>query len=117
MDLCRLLKFFLAIVVTIGLSVAPVVTPAAAKGPSATMTDMSAMSEDMPCCPSEPKSKDCQDCPLLAICVLKAAQAGPSLAPPLTVRHAVRTYHSVLNDVFADGINRPPPDHPPRISI
>ncbi len=76
------LKFFLAIFVTIGLSVAPMVTPATANGPSATMTDMSAMSGDMPCCPSEQKSKDCQDCPLLAICMLKTAQAGPPWRHP-----------------------------------
>jgi hypothetical protein len=49
------------------------------------------------------------------MCILKTAQAGPSLTAALPVRHAIRTSHSVLDDVLADGLDRPPPDHPPRI--
>lgn len=114
MNLRRLLNLILAVLVTAGLALAPMATPAAAKEPSAAgMADMS-MSADMPCCPDEQKSKDCQDCPLVAMCVLKTAQAGPSLAPALPVRHAIRTAHSVFDDAPADGFDRPPPDHPPR---
>jgi hypothetical protein len=110
----RLLNLVLAVLVTAGLAVAPLVTPAAATHPRAAgMMDMS-MSADMPCCPDEPKSKDCQDCPLVAMCILKTAQAGPSLTAALPLRHAIRTAHSVLDDVLADGLDRPPPDHPPR---
>jgi hypothetical protein len=101
--------------VTVGLVVAPLATPAAAARPQKTgMVGMS-MSADMPCCPNEQKNKDCQDCPLVAMCILKTAQAGPSLTAALPVRHAIRTSHSVLDDVLADGLDRPPPDHPPRI--
>jgi hypothetical protein len=32
----------------------------------------------------------------------------------LPVRHAVRTTHALRDDVFADGLDRPPPDQPPR---
>jgi hypothetical protein len=118
MDFRRFLKLALAVFVTAGLVSAPLVTPAAAKGPSMVeMTDMSAMSADMPCCPDGQKSKDCQDCPLVAICVLKTAQAGPSLASALLVRHAIRTAHSVLNDAPAAGLDHPPPDQPPRILV
>ena len=77
------------------------------------MTDMS-MSADMPCCPDDQKSNDCQDCPLVAMCVLKTTQAGPSEAVALPLRHAIRTTHSVANDVVGDGLVRPPPDQPPR---
>ena len=116
MDFRRFLKLALAVLATAGLALAPLVTPAAAKGPSMVeMTDMSGMSADMPCCPDGQKSKDCQDCPLIAMCVLKTTQAGPSQADALPVRHAIRTSHSVLDDVPADGLSRPPPDHPPRI--
>jgi hypothetical protein len=102
--------------VTTGLASAPLVAPAAAKGPSMVeMTDMSAMSADMPCCPDGQKSKDCQDCPLVAMCVLKTSQAGPSMTFALPVRYAIRTAHSVLDDAPADGFDRPPPDQPPRI--
>ena len=114
MDFRRLLNLALAIFVTVGLAVAPLGGPAVAALPHADgMADMS-MSADMPCCPDEQKSKDCQDCPLVAMCVLKTAQAGPSLASAQPVRHAIRTAHSVLDDAPADGLDRPPPDHPPR---
>lgn len=114
MDFRKLLRFIVATCVAIGLSMAPMVTPAAAMARSAEMADMTAMSADMPCCPSEQKSKDCQDCPLLAICVLKTSQAGPAYASPLTIRHPVRMSHLVLDDLIVEGIDRPPPDHPPR---
>jgi hypothetical protein len=108
----RLLNLALAVFVTVGLAVAPLVTPAAAAHPRA--ADMSAMSGDMPCCPDQQKNKDCQDCPLVAMCVLKTTQAGPPSTEALPLRHAIRTTHVVRNDVPADGLDRPPPDQPPR---
>jgi hypothetical protein len=114
MDFRRFLNLALAIFVTVGLAVAPLGGPAVAALPHADgMADMS-MSADMPCCPDEQKNKNCQDCPLAAICVLKSVQAGPSETGAQPVRHAIRTAHSVLDDAPADGLDRPPPDHPPR---
>jgi hypothetical protein len=111
----RFLNLALAVCVTVGLALAPLGAPAIAALPHAGgMAEMS-MSADMPCCPDEHKSKDCQDCPLVAMCVLKTAQANPSLASALPVRHAMLAAHSVLDDALADGLDRPPPDHPPRI--
>jgi hypothetical protein len=122
MVLRRLIARFLAIFVIASLVLAPVVTPTALKALDAVgMASMSAesmsadmVSADMPCCPDEQKSKDCQDCPLLAICAMNTAQPGRSPAEALPIRHAIRTAHSVLDDVPADGLKRPPPDHPPR---
>jgi hypothetical protein len=115
MDLRRFLNLIFAVFVTIGLALSPLATPAASAYPQiAGMTDMSAMSADMPCCPDGQKSKDCQDCPLVAMCVLKTSQAGPSTTFAMPVRHAIRTAHSVLDDAPADGLDRPPPDQPPR---
>jgi hypothetical protein len=116
MDFRRFLHLVFAVLVTVGLTLAPL-TPTAATHPQAAGMDMAGMDmsmSDIPCCPDEQKSNDCQDCPLVAMCVLKNAQAGPSLASALPVRHAIRTSHSILDDVLADGLNRPPPDHPPR---
>ena len=114
MDFRRFLNLALAVCVTVGLAVAPLGAPAIAALPHAGgMADMS-MSADMPCCPDEQKSKDCQDCPLVAMCVLKTAQASPSLVSALPVRRAIRAAHSVLDDAPADGLDRPPPDQPPR---
>jgi hypothetical protein len=115
MDVRRLIGCLLAVLVIAGLVTAPLVTPVAASAPSISeMTGMSTMSADMPCCPDEQKSKNCQDCPLVAMCALKTAQAGPSLTAALPLRHAIRTAHAVQDDVLADGLDRPPPDHPPR---
>ena len=113
-NLRRLLNLAFAVFVTAGLALAPMAAPAAAaRARSGSMTDMS-MSADMPCCPDEQKSKDCQDCPLIAMCILKTAQAAPSTATALPLRHPVRTTHSFRDDVLVDGLDRPPPDHPPR---
>jgi hypothetical protein len=77
------------------------------------MADMSDMAADMPCCPDKQKSNDCRDCPLIAICMLKVLQAGPSTGAVL-MRDASRQRLHPLNDVIVDGLARPPPDHPPR---
>jgi hypothetical protein len=111
----RLLKIAFAVFVTLGLALAPLAAPAsAAQARSDGMSDMS-MSSDMPCCPDEQKSKDCQDCPLVAMCILKTVQAGPTGAAAIPLRHAVRTTHLVADEVIGDGLTRPPPDQPPRI--
>jgi hypothetical protein len=112
MLLRRLIARLLAIAVIAGLSLAPLATPAAAQ--ALAVSDMAGMSADMPCCPDEQNSKDCRDCPLIAMCVVKTVQAGPSLVAAMPVRHPIRTAHSVRNDTLADGLDRPPPDHPPR---
>ena len=111
----------LAIAIVAGLAVAPVAAPAAMQASMAAgMTDMSSMADassmaaDMPCCPDEQKSKTCTDCPLIAMCVLTTAQAAPPETSALPVRHAVRATHALRDDVFADGLNRAPPDQPPR---
>lgn len=116
MNARRLLKLLLAVLVTVGLAAAPLVTPAAA-GHSRTATMQMADTQDMPdnmaCCPDEQNSKQCQDCPLVAICMLKVLQAGPSITP-VTVRESARELLRPLDDLIVDGLTRPPPDHPPR---
>jgi hypothetical protein len=115
MNLLRPITRLLAALVIAGLAIAPLATPSAAKlVDRADMTGVEAMSDDMPCCPDQQKSKDCQDCPLVAMCVLKTTQAGPSPTQGLPVRHAIRAVHSLIDDEPAEGLDRPPPDHPPR---
>ena len=117
MDLRRLLNLTLAVFVTVGLALSPLATPAASAHPQMVgMSDMP-LSAEMPCCPDGQKSKDCEGCPLVAMCVLKTTQAGPSLTATLPPRHAIRTTHSVRDDVLAEGLDRPPPDQPPRILV
>jgi len=110
----RLIARLLAIFVIAGLAVAPMVAPAAGRTSAAAgMTEMSSMAADVPCCPDEQKSNTCTDCPVIAMCVLTTAQVAPPTSA-LPVRHAVRTTHTLGDDVFADGLDRPPPDQPPR---
>jgi hypothetical protein len=102
-----------------GLAFAPMATPAAAMASahagmdmSSMSADMSSMPADMPCCPDEKGS--CPDCPLAAICVLKVAPAAPALAGAVLMRLPTKTAHSVSDDAAISGLDRPPPDHPPR---
>ncbi|MCK1656189.1 hypothetical protein IVA90_00775 [Bradyrhizobium sp. 151] len=108
-------KWLIALSVAAGLMVAPLSVSATAESQAAAVSDnMQSMSADMPCCPDEQKSSGCQDCPLVAMCILKTAQAGPSVAAALPLRHAIRTTHLVADDLVGDGLTRPPPDQPPR---
>jgi hypothetical protein len=75
------------------------------------------MAADMPCCPSDKKSDNCPDCPVMAICALKTAQAHPSMDGALLLRSPVRTTQSALDDAPLAGLDHPPPDHPPRYLI
>jgi hypothetical protein len=113
MDIRRFLNLALATFVIVGLALAPLTVPAGAAQTHASSMDMP-MSADMPCCPDGHKSKDCQDCPLVAMCVLKNVQADLSATAVMPLRHSIRTMHSVLNDPAAAGLSRHPPDHPPR---
>ncbi|EJN12900.1 hypothetical protein PMI42_03795 [Bradyrhizobium sp. YR681] len=112
----RILRQVLAVLVTAGLMVAPLVTPAAAASLMASdmqMADTQDMSADMPCCPDQQDHKQCQDCPLLAICMLKILQAGPAVVTAILDPRRLEQLRP-LDDAIADGLIRPPPDHPPR---
>jgi hypothetical protein len=79
--------------------------------------EMEAMAEDMPCCPHEQKSKPCQDCPLLGICLAKSTQINPAATALVLDRTAIDAVLLATDDAIADGLERPPPDHPPRILV
>lgn len=115
MNVRRFLRLLLAVLVTAGLALAPLVTPAAAGHSMAPMqmADGQDMQDDMSCCPDEQNSKQCQDCPLVAICMLKVLQAGPSITPVI-VRQPAREVLRPHDDVIAAGLTRPPPEYPPR---
>ena len=117
MNLRRLIGRLLAVFVIAGLVAAPLVTPAAAKRlPVGEISDMAAMPGDMPCCPDGQKNHSCQDCPLVAMCMLTIAQAEPSPTNGIQVSFETRRLSFALVDLIADGLIGAPPDHPPRIS-
>lgn len=116
----RLLNLLIALSVAAGLVSVPIALPVHAHWSSPAMTNsdgMPAMSEDMPCCPHEQKSKDCQDCPLLGFCLIKSTQLGPTAGAFLLDRTSLHAVLPVIDDAIADGLERPPPDHPPRILV
>jgi hypothetical protein len=116
MNLRRLIRDLLAVLVIVGLVAAPLVGPAAARQlPVDEMSDMSAMSGDMPCCPDSQKNKNCPDCPLVATCMLTVAQLEPSPANVIQISFQTRRLSYALVDLIADGLVGVPPDHPPRI--
>jgi hypothetical protein len=116
MNLRRLIGRLLAVFVIAGLVAAPLVSPAAANRLSVSeMSDMAAMSGDMPCCPDGQKNKSCQDCPLVAMCMLTIVQAEPSATNGIQVSFQTRKLSFALVDLIGDGLIGAPPDHPPRI--
>jgi hypothetical protein len=115
MNLHRLIGRLLAVFVIVGLVAAPLVTPAAKRLPVGEMSDMTAMTGDMPCCPDGQKNNSCQDCPLVAICMLAIAQADPSPTSAIQVSFQTRRLSFALVDLVGDGLSGAPPDHPPRI--
>jgi len=117
MNFRRLIGCLLAVFVIAGLVAAPLVAPAAAKRlPVAVTMDMPGMAADMPCCPDKHHSNNCQDCPLVALCMLTVAQAEPSSVNGILAPRSTRTLLFVFVDVTGDGLIGVPPDHPPRIS-
>jgi hypothetical protein len=118
MILRRLIASLRAVLVIAGLAVAPLATPAAAAMTSshAEMMDAASMSGSMPCCPDE-NNAGCPDCPLAALCVSKITPAAPVLADAIPMRLSTRTAHTVSDDAPSYGLDRPPPDHPPRILV
>ncbi|MBN8975967.1 MAG: hypothetical protein J0I08_05770 [Rhizobiales bacterium] len=117
MSFRRLIGYVLAIFVIAGLVAAPLASPVAAMGPSSVaMSDMASMSGDMPCCPDTQKNKDCKDCPLLAVCMIKNLAARPAVEA-VVLRLAKHHQIAAPDDVMSDGLNRPPPDHPPRTLV
>jgi hypothetical protein len=114
----QLFRLLLAVLVTAGLMIAPLATPAMAEhsmaGKMMQMADMPDMAGDMPCCPDQQKNKGCQDCPLVAICMLSALPAKPSTDAVL-IRRPLHQRLPAFDDMIADGLVRPPPDRPPRL--
>jgi hypothetical protein len=98
----------------VSLATAPLAAPAAAQNTSAAVAmDDGAMA--MPCCPDQ--SKDCQSCPVLALCLLSVSPPVPSGAASLIARNSLRHAPAVSDDLRIDGLGANPPDHPPRILV
>ncbi|MCA6109429.1 hypothetical protein [Bradyrhizobium cenepequi] len=128
MDIRQSFKFLVALLVTASLTLAPLATPAAAEhlvssagvhmaamsdGHDIADMDMADMAAAMPCCPDKQKAPTCQDCPLVAVCMMQVLQVAPSSSMVALDLRLEQQLHP-LDDIIADGLARPPPDYPPR---
>lgn len=72
---------------------------------------------DMPCCPDQTKSKGCDDCPFLALCMLSVSLPAPAGAMSLIAREPLQSRFAARDDRLLDGLGAKPPDHPPRSHV
>ncbi|AMA58493.1 hypothetical protein BCCGELA001_20940 [Bradyrhizobium sp. CCGE-LA001] len=117
----RFAKALVMLLVAVGLVLAPLATPASAMavpGAGSSMPAMSddgqAMSDDMPCCPDETKSKSCDSCPFVALCMLSLSFSAPSAVSSTIERQPQTRALAPADDRLRDGLAAKPPDHPPR---
>ncbi len=115
MQMRRLVNFWILLLVAAGLLLAPVASAFARTMPLTSATAMQAMSghddmpdhvmsgmvsdeamsmqdmaDNMPCCPDQTKSKGCDDCPFLALCMLSVSLSAPAGAMSLIAREPSR---------------------------
>jgi hypothetical protein len=74
------------------------------------------MSADMPCCPDKSAPIDCDQCPLMAICMVKTFQE-PSTSGVIEVRPVTVRLLAPRSDPAAEGLNYLPPPRPPRFLV
>jgi hypothetical protein len=120
MRLRRFANVGIMLLVAAGLLLAPLAAPIMATPMPVAATvaadDMS-MADEMPCCPDQTKSKGCDSCPFLALCMLTVSLPNPSGAATLVERHSLRTAFATRDDQLIHGLGAKPPDHPPRTLI
>ena len=122
------IRRLLAILMIVGLALAPVSRPVMAATPSdvpmqAMADEMSPsgttdeMANDMPCCPSKaPAPVDCDKCAFMAACMTKcfAGMTATVVHPFLSASDSIVLER---NDCRPDGLGHPPPEHPPRTLV
>jgi hypothetical protein len=127
MRLKRLVNFWIVLFVGAGLLLAPLAGPVLGapamaadsqmQGHMQAMSHMQGMSDDMPCCPDQTKSKNCDGCPFVALCMLTVSLPAPSGLASLIERQPVRKALLPTDDLLVDGLGAKPPDHPPRTNV
>ncbi|MGY4571260.1 MULTISPECIES: hypothetical protein [Bradyrhizobium] len=133
MHLRRLANLWILLLIAAGLLLAPVAPAFARTMPDASAAAMQAMpddhamsgqavsgqamADDMPCCPEQGKSKGCDDCPFLALCMLSVSLPVPAGAMSLIERDPLRNRIAAHDDRLLDGLGAKPPDHPPRTNV
>lgn len=132
----RLFNLLIALTVAAGLLSAPFAAPAVAKasdtaagaemaddghamhGDAHAMAGTHAMADGMPCCPDQgAPAKDCDSCPLMALCSVSVSFPTPSGAPVPVPASMAQAAFAFPDDLLIDGLSARPPDHPPRTTV
>ncbi|XIA62603.1 hypothetical protein ACFIOY_24185 [Bradyrhizobium sp. TZ2] len=101
----------------VGLVIAPLTTRANA-GAMASMAmtsmsgDMAAMSDEMPCCPDKSAPADCDQCPLMALCV--STLQAPLPASVVALQPVILRMLLPGSDPEVESVGHSPPPKPPR---
>ena len=115
------LSRLLAILVIAGLVFAPLSAPANAgmamgKAAPTAAAEMADMAADMPCCPDKSIPMDCDQCPLMALCMATNFHQ-PSSAGMVEIRPVTMRMLAPSSDPQADGLGEHPPPRPPRFLV
>jgi hypothetical protein len=119
------IRWFLVLTIAVGVAIGPA-APVMAAMPSALHATMMAaatdddamqMADDMPCCPDHTKAKDCDNCPIVALCMQTVSLPIPPGTGVLIERYPLRTVFATIDDLLIDGLKAKPPDHPPRTNV
>ena len=116
MNISTQLGRLLAIFLIAGLVLAPLSAPAnAGKAMAASMAEMSMpeMAADMPCCPDKSIPMDCDQCPLMALCMVTNFHV-PSPAGIIEIRPVTVRLLAPASDPQGDSLGQHPPPRPPR---
>jgi hypothetical protein len=108
---CRLLAVFLIA----GLVLAPLAARANVDSVAsmAMAGDGAAMSDDMPCCPDKSAPVDCDQCPLMALCLSTSLQA-PLPAGVAELQPVIQQMLRPGSDPEVESLGYLPPPRPPR---
>lgn len=118
MNIATHLARLLAIFLIAGLVLAPLSAPAnagTAMGKAAAAAEMAAteMAADMPCCPDKSIPMDCDQCPLMALCMVTNFHV-PSPAGIIEIRPVTVRLLAPASDPQGDSLGQHPPPRPPR---
>jgi hypothetical protein len=112
------LSRLLAIFLIAALALAPLSAPANAGNGMGMAAPMAAaetaeMAADMPCCPDKSVPMDCDQCPLMALCMVTNFHE-PSPAGMIEIRPVTVQLLAPRNDPQGDSLSQHPPPRPPR---
>jgi hypothetical protein len=115
----RLFNWLIVLTVAAGLLSGPLLAPAVAKAHDVVAGEMHAAADGMPCCPDEgtTPAKDCDTCPLMALCSMTMPIPAPTAVSALVPLLTAQTALAVPDDLLIDGLSARPPDHPPRTLV